>query len=258
MKEEFQHDLYSSINLAMKNKNISFIPGCVELGDFDATSTAAAIAPCDELQNLPQKELMNTFEKYYEYFIKRLDTTFTWENYTPYEIRIAGTFLYLNNKERAHKVLNFFFNDQRPKKWNQWAEVIWRDIKNPKFIGDMPHTWVGSDYINSVRAMFAYEREYDNSLIIGAGIKEDWLKSLQGVSIKDLPTYFGKLNYSMLQKDNTVEVKIDSGLKIEKLIIISPLTQKIKSVTVNGKEISSFTFNEVVTDHLPSSVVIFY
>ena len=54
--------------------------------------------------------------------------------------------------------------------WNHWAEVVWRDPRTPRFIGDMPHTWVGSDFIRAARSLFVYEREADQALVIGAGI----------------------------------------------------------------------------------------
>ena len=40
----------------------------------------------------------------------------------------------------------------------------------PRFIGDMPHTWVGSDFIRSVLDMLAYERGRDGALVLGAGV----------------------------------------------------------------------------------------
>ncbi len=66
-------NLYQSIDLAMKMHNINYIPGCVELGDFDATSTTVALYPGNELNNLPEPQLQNTFDKYYDYFNKRLE-----------------------------------------------------------------------------------------------------------------------------------------------------------------------------------------
>ena len=67
-------------------------------------------------------------------------------------------------------MLDFFFEGQRPQAWRHWAEVVWHDRDTPKFIGDMPHTWVGSDYIRSVLDMFAYDRASDSALVVGAGI----------------------------------------------------------------------------------------
>ncbi len=81
--------------------------------------------------------------------------------------------MYLGQKEKSHKLLKFFFGDQRPSNWNEWAEVVWKDKNTPKFIGDMPHTWIGSDYLTVARSIFGYEREGDSSLVLGAGIVPD-------------------------------------------------------------------------------------
>ena len=45
LRDEFEVNLNNSIKLAIKNHNIDYIPGCAELGDFDATSTTIAILP---------------------------------------------------------------------------------------------------------------------------------------------------------------------------------------------------------------------
>jgi hypothetical protein len=92
----------------MKVRGIDYIPGCVELGDFDATSTTIAISPCNELQNLPQPYAQNTFDKYYEFFKNRRDDKIEWVNYTPYENRLIGSFIFLNQPERAHRTDRFF------------------------------------------------------------------------------------------------------------------------------------------------------
>ncbi|HSW55004.1 MAG TPA: discoidin domain-containing protein, partial [Ignavibacteriaceae bacterium] len=194
VRDTFKRNLYNSLNLAMKVRGVDYIPGCVELGDFDATSTTIAISPCNELQNLPQPYAQNTFDKYYEFFKNRRDDKIEWVNYTPYENRLIGSFIYLDQPERAHELIKFFLNDQRPQGWNHWAEVVWKDSRTPKFIGDMPHTWVGSDFINAVRSMFVYESasggEYDSSLVLAAALYQDWIDSPNGMSVENLPTYY--------------------------------------------------------------------
>jgi len=50
VSDTFRENLYNSIRLAMKNRKIDYIPGCAELGDFDATSTTIALTPCNELK----------------------------------------------------------------------------------------------------------------------------------------------------------------------------------------------------------------
>ena len=98
-------------------------------------------------------------------------------------------------------MIEFFLKDQRPQGWNHWAEVVWKDYRTPKFIGDMPHTWVGSDFINAIRSMFVYENEADESLVLASALYQDWIDSPTGMSIENLPTYYGELSYS-IKKDN--------------------------------------------------------
>jgi len=113
-RDDFRNALYASMRLALANKNIDFIPGCVELGDFDATSTTVGVYPVNELGHIPEPQLHNTFDKYFQYFTRRQRDEIEWRDYTPYELRLIGTFIFLDQKERAHELLNFFMKDRRP------------------------------------------------------------------------------------------------------------------------------------------------
>jgi hypothetical protein len=242
----------------MAQHHIDYIPGAAELGDFDATSTTIAINPADELAHLPQPALNRTFDKYYENFVARRDGKIAWDAYTLYEHRVTGTFVRLGNKTRAHELLDFFFLGQRPKEWHQWAEVVYHDPRTPKFIGDMPHTWVGSDYIRSVLDMFAYERESDSSLVIGAGIPASWVSQKPGVEVRGLSTHYGRLSYTMHATPSAVQLQID-GVRVPKggLVIRSPLQRPIRGATVNGKP-AAFSISEIVVRGLPASITLRY
>lgn len=260
VRNEFETNLHNSIKLAIKIHNIDYIPGCAELGDFDATSTTIALFPCNEHKNLPQKELLNTFQKYYDFALKRMQPETDWINYTPYELRIVGSFICLNQRERAHKMLDFFFTDQRPQEWNHWAEVVWKNINDPKFIGDMPHTWVGSDYINSVRLMFIYENDLDTSLILGAGLKSDWINSNEGVSISNLPTYYGDVSYSIKKVGNQYKLDIGGSLNIPNNKIIFKNFRETRPIKVLIDGISSYNYdaNDIIITKSPTSILIEY
>lgn len=261
IRDTFKQNLYSSIKLAMKTRNIDYIPGSVELGDFDATSTTIALTPCNEFDNLPQPQIYNTFDKYYEYFESRRDNKLEWINYTPYENRLIGSFIQLNQPERAHELIEFFLNDQRPQSWNHWAEVVWKDYRAAKYIGDMPHTWVGSDFLNAIRSMFVYENEYDSSLVLAAALYQDWIDSPEGMSIENLPTYFGEVSYSIKKENEKYTFTITGDLELPENGI------KIKnfngsrlpvSVSINNRQLNSFTKNEIDVRVFPATVVIDY
>ena len=234
-RDDLKKDLYASIRLAMKNKHIDYIPGCAELGDFDATSTTIGVAPGGELGNIPEPELRNTFDRYYREFLKR-KTDATNQAYTPYETRVIGTFVMLGEKKRAEDALTFFMNDRRPAGWNQWAEVVWRDRDAPKYIGDMPHTWVGSDFIRSVLTMFLYERERDGAIVLAAGIPDSWLEDSTGVRVSNLRTYDGTVSYALKKKKNTVVAEVSASLVAEHrpVVLTSPLARKVRSMKIDG------------------------
>ncbi len=96
-------------------------------------------------------------------------------------------------------------NERRPIGWRHWAEVVWHDPRAPKFIGDMPHTWVGSDFIRSVIDFFAYDE--DDALIIAAGVPMEWLRS-GPIRVEHLQTQFGELNLTMRREEQAVTVSL--------------------------------------------------
>lgn len=206
-RDQFRDDLYASLRSATKQHGIDFLPGAAELGDFDATSTTIALAPGGEQERLPQDLLDNTFERYWREFVARRDGKREWKDYTPYELRTIGTFVRLGWRDRAHDALDFFFADQQPRSWNQWAEVVSRTPRKPFFVGDLPHAWVGSDYVRSALDLFAYTRDADDALVIAAGIPDDWMQG-EGVSVAHLRTPHGVLGYSLRQEDDELLLDI--------------------------------------------------
>jgi hypothetical protein len=261
LRDTFKTNLYNSINLSMQNKGINYIPGCSELGDFDATSTTVALTPCNEFNNLPKPEIYNTFDKYYDYFVKRRENTIDWVNYTPYENRVIGSFIMLNQPEKAHALIDFFLKDQKPQNWYHWAEVVWKDDRFPGYIGDMPHTWVGSDFLNAIRSMFVYENEWDKSLVLGAALYQDWIDAPQGMSVENLPTYFGEISYAIQKDQNKYVFKIwgdvklpENGIKIQNF----NASKMPSKVLLNGEPISTFSENVIQIQQFPAQVEIFY
>ena len=212
-RDEFVTDLYASIEASGANHRIDYIPGAAELGDFDPTSTTIALSPADEQARLPQPRLQATFERYWREFVARRDGSREWADYTPYELRNIGAFVRLGWRDRAQQLLEFFLADQRPVGWKQWAEVVGHATREPRFIGDLPHAWVASDYIRSALDLFAYARESDQSLVLAAGVPSAWLDD-GGIAIENLRTPSGELGYALKRDGGRIKLSIASGMKL--------------------------------------------
>ncbi|SDG26904.1 discoidin domain-containing protein [Dyella sp. 333MFSha] len=195
-RDQFRGDLHASIGAAVKEKGIDFIPGSAELGDFDATSTTIALSPGGEQARLPKALVDATFETYWQSFVARRDGKTAWKDYTPYELRTIASFVRLGWRDRVGDLIAFFFADRRPAAWNQWAEVVGRDPREPRFVGDMPHAWIASDYVRSALDLFAYDRAADRSVVVAAGVQPDWLAG-EGIAIRDLRTPYGRFGYTL-------------------------------------------------------------
>ena len=199
-RDEFNADLLRSIDASTTFHKMDLLPGAADRGDVDPTSSTVALSPGGLLGVLPDALLRNTFDRYWRDFESRRADEAAGKRhgdgaYTPYEWRNVGAFVRLGQRARALAAMAYFYNDRRPAGWNQWAEVVVRDAREPRFLGDMPHGWVASDQIRSVLDLFAYEHEGERSLVLAAGVPLAWLAG-PGLAIDGLRTPYGPLAWT--------------------------------------------------------------
>lgn len=192
---QFKADIMASITATARVHGIDWIAGAADRGDFDATSTTIALSPGGLVDELPQDLLKGTFDKWWDNFLSRQENRQQWKDYTPYELRNVGAMVRLGRREEALRALDFYFADIRPRAWNGWAEVVGREEREPRFIGDMPHAWISSDYIRSAMDLLVYERDSDHALVLAAGVPTRWLEG-EGVGVRAVRTAYGPLTYS--------------------------------------------------------------
>ena len=195
-RDQFDTDLHAAIPAARDHWKITYIPGATSLGDFDATSTTIALDPGNEQARLDHAMLDATFERYWREFQQRAAGMGAWKDYTPYEMRTIGSFVRLGWRDRIDGLIDFFMADRRPAAWNQWAEVVGRNSREIRFIGDMPHAWVASDFVRGALDMFAWDRRDDGALVLGGGLSDAWLAG-EGSAIEGLVTPYGNLDFAM-------------------------------------------------------------
>jgi hypothetical protein len=256
-REEFRVDLEASLHHAMAAHGITYLPGAAELGDFDPTSSTIAIAPAGELHRLPRDVVQATYERYWREFVDRRDGRIAWEDYTPYEIRTVSTFVRLGWRDRAHELLAFFLAGRRVPAWNQWPEVVGRDPRQPRFVGDMPHGWVASDFIRAALDLFAYEREGDHALVLAGGVPPAWLDGV-GVSVNDLRTPYGPLRYTFKREGRRLVLKLAGASRVPPggFVLAWPGAQPpAGEAQVNGKP-AQWQGTELRFHELPARVVL--
>jgi len=251
-RDELRADLYRSLDRTIARHGIDYIPGCAELGDFDPTSTTVALDPGGELESLPRAPLLATFERYWRESVARRDGTREWDAYTPYEWRTVGTMARLGWRERALAMAEFFMGHRRPAAWNHWAEVVDRDPRRARFIGDMPHTWVGSDFVRAVLDLLAYER--GDALVLASGVPMRWLEAPGGVAVRSLRTRLGALSYRARAAGGAIVVDVDAGPAVPPggVVLDLPLTAAPRRVAVGGREAPASL--PIVVRELPAHV----
>jgi F5/8 type C domain len=253
--EEFAADLHGSIRRVMATRGLDTLPASADLADFDPTSMTIALDPAGEIARLPEPALSRTFERYLEDFRKRWASA-TWEDYTPYEIRNVGAFVRLGWRGPAHELLGFFLESRRPPEWNAWAEVVGREPRKPRFIGDLPHAWVGSDFIRAVLDLFAWERASDGAVVLAAGVPSEWLEGARGISVRNLRTPHGLLTFALRREKGVLHMHISGALSVPPggLALRPPLAADGYRATVNGREVD-FAGAELVVRAVPADVV---
>jgi hypothetical protein len=111
-------------------------------------------------------------------------------------------------RERAQELLGWLLAGRRPAEWNQWPEVVSRDLRAPYFLGDLPHGWVATDFVRSFLDLFAYEERGRGALVLAAGIPAEWLRGGEAVGVRGLVTPWGKLDLRLRRVNERLAVEL--------------------------------------------------
>jgi hypothetical protein len=230
--DSFRHDLLASISKAMVAHQLDFVPGSVELGDFDATSTTIAGDPVELLDSLPAAAVNRTFEMFDSVLTERRSGN-PWTAYTPYEARVIGTKVRLGWRASALRQVDDLLADQRPSGWRQWPEVIRRDSRAPEFLGDLPHTWVASDFVRSVLDLFVYEAP-DHARVLMAGVAREWLRG-DGIHVRVPWSSSGAVDYEAHMEGDTLVVAVKSAPRTAPALYLQPPLSGVLSAAAVGR-----------------------
>ena len=108
------------------------------------------------------------------------------------------------------------------------------------------------------RDLFAFEREADHSLVVAAGIPEDWLASGE-VAVSGLPTWYGRLDLRLRRTaDGTLHLDMGGRHELPPggFRFVPPGDGPLRAVYVNGERMTDFTPTEVCITVFPAEVVV--
>ncbi len=232
------HDaLAASIRATMAWKGIDFIPSSADLGDGDPTGVSIALDPTGAQDVLPAEALRTTFARYLDDVRKRGEPGALYA-YTPYEIRNVLSYVHLDQPEAADELLQGLLHDRRPLEWQVLAEVVHSRLRFPRYLGDMPHTWIGAEYGRTLFGMLM--REDDDALSLLPGTPPSWVAG-DGLAVDRLPTAYGILALQARQRDGTLQVTLGKGLRADTAVRVWwPSRTRPTSVRVDGRVVSDY------------------
>jgi len=224
--------LAASVRATMEWKHIDYVPASAEFADIDPASVSIGLDPAGAQEVLPAAALRTTFTRYLDEVRKRSlpDARYV---YTPYEFRNVLTFVHLDEPVLATELLNRLRAGRYPPDWQVFAEVVRSPMRSVFDLGDMPHTWVGSEYVRAVIGMLM--RESSRGLELLPGVPPAWVAG-KGLAVDHLVTAFGPLSMSAQQEDTVLRIHLGPGLvSSTEMFIRWPTRQRPRSVTVDGK-----------------------
>ncbi|MFL9582125.1 discoidin domain-containing protein [Stenotrophomonas sp. AB1(2024)] len=232
------HDaLAASIRATMAWKGIDFIPSSADLGDGDPTGVSIALDPTGAQDVLPEQALRTTFARYLDDVRKRNQPGALYA-YTPYEIRNVLSYVHLDQPEAADELLQGLLRDRRPLEWQVLAEVVHSRLRFPRYLGDMPHTWIGAEYGRTLFGMLM--REDDDALSLLPGTPPSWLGG-DGLAVERLPTAFGTLQMQAVQRGDALQVTVGKGLRKDTPVRVWwPSRTRPTQVRVDGRVVQDF------------------
>lgn len=122
--------------------------------------------------------------------------------------------------------------------------------------GDQPHGWACAQYVHFFRQMLLMEQ--DDVLHIAPATPRSWLRGPRPIRVKNAPTHFGNLTYTIQPDPAAGRVVVDFSMDARKRprqIVVHlrlPDGLKVRSATVADIPISSFMDEVVLLNEVPA------
>jgi hypothetical protein len=118
-----------------------------------------------------------------------------------------------------------------------WPEVVHSRERHPGYIGDMPHTWIGSEYVRAIFGMLM--REEGDTLVLLPGVTDSWLRG-EGIRVGALPTAFGTMRLHASGNASALKLSL-AGIRGGTPVHVKwPTRTRPMSVRIDGRAVTAF------------------
>jgi hypothetical protein len=144
--------------------------------------------PLDEIINCSINILENTYQQHGALMNKPATSFITYDN-----CQLAQIYLMRQENEKAYQAINWL--EKQASKLGTWPEKL--KLANEKYYQGNGHCLrTNAEYLNLIRNTLAFEE--GDTLHLSPLIDKDWLNmSGEKIVVKNLITFFGKINYSL-------------------------------------------------------------
>ena len=187
LRDQFRDTLLASLARIIAQHGLDYLPGSVELGDFDPTSTSIAIVPGGEHERLPAAAVRRTYDRYWEEIELRRKGCGAARRTRRTSCATSG--VRAPRRARAGARAARLPDDGPPaRRLESMGRGRLAGPDRRASSATCPTRWVAAGFVQTVRNMLVYEREDDQALIVAAGLDPAWVTSPGGVAVSRLPT----------------------------------------------------------------------
>jgi len=267
--EDYENDYFSDMkrSIALEKDDAPYLPAMPTDPGAGVSQSLIAVYPTDLLR--PENLwVTNLLERMRKDELEGLPTHMAWMGaggvWPSESLNVAETYLRRGDIPKTVSLLMATLNHtyttdtfREEIKVNKSLPVacatgVSKDVPDGYGTGDMPEAWGPANLILLLRDMMFYED--GDSLHVFAGIPADWIAPGEKLSISSAPTTLGgkislHLDYSGAGK---MTLEFDSTVHVPRAIIRFPLPvdAKLRSVTVNGRDVGSWSGNTVELNNL--------
>lgn len=239
-RDEFAVALNRSIKNTCELHSIEYLPACVENKEFDTATAALLYYLPETIVYLPKQVVENTYELFLSDGLLKRTKQSQEEIVSSYDLLSAFAYLQREEKEKIHTMLRFLKQRMVPEGWHLLTEIIFPNVREAQYIGDMPHASISALLSTVIRSLFVWESR--ETLHLAYGIPDEWFYAAEGVGLRNAPTHYGSVSYHVMPKGSEFIITLQGEyVPMGKIVIHLPQGRYIFDQPVPGATIEKNT-----------------